>query len=199
MRKNKNGVVDVVFLLDRSGSMHGSEGDTIGGYNSYLDSQRKNNTLITTVLFDDKYEELYFRKEVKEVENLTDKEYFVRGCTGLYDAIGMTINKLDREVGSNKVLFIITTDGLENVSKEYDKKKVSELIKKHANWEFIYLGADIDSYQEGSLLGIKKDNIANYSKSSAGMKNMFRSVAYLSECMASDKEFSEEWKKNLEV
>lgn len=199
MKKIKNeNVIDVVFLLDRSGSMHGSEEDTIGGYNSYLNEQRKNNTLITTVLFSDKYEELHFRKKVSDVKNITNREYFVGGCTALYDAIGLTIDKLDREIGDNKVLFIITTDGLENASREYDKKKVSSLIKSHSNWEFIYLGANIDSYQEGESIGIKRTNISNYSKSSEGMKNMFKSVSFLSECMANAEEIDSSWKDILE-
>lgn len=197
MKKIKK-MLDVVFLLDRSGSMHGSEEDTIGGFNNYLKEQRKNNSLITTILFDDCYEELYFRKKVSEVKDLTSNEYFVKGCTALYDAIGKTINKLDKEVKNNKVLFIITTDGLENASCEYDKKKVNELIKKHSNWEFIYLGANIDAYKEGASIGIKKDNISNYSKSSVGMMNMFKSVSYLSECIACNEDFGNDWKKGLE-
>ena len=162
-----------------------------------MNLQRNNNTLITTILFDDCYEELQFRRKVNDVDDLTNKEYFVRGCTALYDAIGKTINKLDKEVANSKVLFVITTDGLENASIEYDKDKINKLIKNHTNWEFIYLGANIDSYQEGTSIGIKMDNISNYSKTSEGMKNMFRSVAYLSECMVNDKKINDTWKKNL--
>ena len=116
MTKKKE--LDVVFLLDRSGSMQGSELDTIGGYNSYLSKQTKNkfNTKITTVLFDDQYEILHDRKDIKEVKDITEKEYYVRGCTALLDAIGKTINNLDKKVKDNKVLFVITTDGLENAS-----------------------------------------------------------------------------------
>jgi len=128
MTKKKE--LDVVFLLDRSGSMQGSETDTIGGYNSYLEQQRKNkfNTKITTVLFDDQYEILHNRKSIQDVNNLTEKEYFVRGCTALLDAIGKTINNLDKKVKDNKVLFVITTDGLENASREYNKDKIKSLI-----------------------------------------------------------------------
>lgn len=192
--------LDVVFLLDRSGSMQGSELDTIGGYNSYLDKQRKNkfNTKITTVLFDDQYEVLHNRKDIKDVNNLTENEYYVRGCTALLDAIGKTINNLDKKVKDNKVLFVITTDGLENASREYNKDKIKTLIEQHSNWEFIYIGANIDSYNEGSSIGIPRKNIANYSKSKKGTDTLFRSINFLSESLYNDEEIAESWKKELE-
>lgn len=192
--------LDVVFLLDRSGSMQGSETDTIGGYNSYLEQQRKNkfNTKITTILFDDQYEILHNRKSIKDVNNLTKKEYFVRGCTALLDAIGKTINNLDKKVKDNKVLFVITTDGLENASKEYNKDKIKNLIEQHSNWEFIYIGANIDSYGEGASIGIPRKNISNYSKTKKGTDTLFKSINYLSRCMCMDKSFDESWKQELE-
>lgn len=198
MTKKKE--LDVVFLLDRSGSMQGSETDTIGGYNSYLEQQRKNkfNTKITTVLFDDQYEILHNRKSIQDVNNLTEKEYFVRGCTALLDAIGKTINNLDKKVKDNKVLFVITTDGLENASREYNKDKIKSLIEKHSNWEFIYIGADIDSYGEGTSIGIPRKNISNYSKSKKGTDTLFKSINYLSRCMCMDESFDESWKEELE-
>lgn len=190
--------INVVFLLDRSGSMMGSVSDTIGGYNSYLEKQRNNNALITTILFDNQYEELHYRKDIKEVKDLTKNEYYVRGSTALYDAIGLTINKLDKDVKDEKVLFIITTDGLENASREYNKESISKLIKKHSNWEFIYLGANIDSYSEGASIGIRKENISNYSKSREGINKVFKSVDYITNCMNSDVDFKESWKKEIE-
>lgn len=198
MTKKKE--LDVVFLLDRSGSMQGSETDTIGGYNSYLEQQRKNkfNTKITTVLFDDQYELLHNRKSIQDVNNLTEKEYFVRGCTALLDAIGKTINNLDKKVKDNKVLFVITTDGLENASREYNKDKIKSLIEQHSNWEFIYIGADIDSYGEGTSIGIPRKNISNYSKSKKGTDTLFKSINYLSRCMCMDESFDESWKEELE-
>ena len=198
MTKKKE--LDVVFLLDRSGSMQGSELDTIGGYNSYLSKQRKNkfNTKITTVLFDDQYEILHDRKDIKEVKDITEKEYYVRGCTALLDAIGKTINNLDKKVKDNKVLFVITTDALENASKEYNKDKIKALIEQHSNWEFIYIGANIDSYGEGASIGIPRQNISNYSKSKKGTDTLFRSINYLSECMCMDKSFGNSWKEELE-
>ena len=193
--KNK---INVVFLLDRSGSMNNSVEDTIGGYNSYLERERKNKSLITTILFDDDYEILHYRKNVEEVKKLTKKEYYVRGCTALYDAIGKTITKIDHDIKNEKVLFIITTDGLENASKEYNKKSIAKLIKKHKNWEFIYLGANIDSYAEGESIGISRDRISNFKKSKEGIKEVFKSVSYLGDCMASESTIDEAWKENLE-
>mgnify|MGYP003571402442 CR=1 FL=1 len=190
--------VNVVFILDRSGSMRNSVEDTIGGYNSYLERERKNNSLITTVLFDDDYEVLHYRKSVKDVKDLTTKDYFVRGCTALYDAIGKTITSLEHDVKDEKVLFIITTDGLENASKEYNKNSVASLIKSHKDWEFIYLGANIDSYAEGESLGISRDRISNFKKSKEGIREVFKSVSYLGKCMACESAIDESWKDNLE-
>ena len=198
IKMNNKKEMDVVFLLDRSGSMSNCVKDTIGGYNSYLNDQRKKNfnTKITTVLFDDQYEVLHNRVPINKVRNITNKEYFVRGCTALLDAIGKTINLLDRE-SSNKVLFIITTDGLENASKEYRKSDIKKLIKGHSNWEFLYIGADIDSYEEGEMLGISRKNIANYDKSERGVSRLFGSVSKAC-CMMADETFDESWKEQLE-
>ena len=109
--KKKNEKMDIVFLLDRSGSMSGIENDTIGGYNSYIESQKINNAKVTTILFDDKYEMLTKREDIKNIKKLTNKEYYVRGCTALLDAIGTTIDFIDKEK-EKKVMFVITTDGM---------------------------------------------------------------------------------------
>lgn len=197
MKKQKE--LDVVFLLDRSGSMQGSETDTIGGYNSYLNKQRDNKfkTNITTILFDNEYEILYKRKNIKEVPNLTNKEYYVRGCTSLLDAIGKTINEIDKEV-PNKVLFVITTDGLENSSREYTKDQIKKLIECHPNWEFLYIGANIDSYGEGTSIGIKENNISNYSKTEKGTKALFDAISDAETCLYRTSSLDSSWKQNLE-
>ena len=197
MKKNNKKEMDVVFLLDRSGSMSNCVEDTIGGYNSYLNEQRNKgyNTKITTILFDDQYEILHDRAPIQEVKNITNKEYYVRGCTALLDAIGKTINRLNT---NNKVLFIITTDGLENASKEYRKKDIQQLIKKHSNWEFLYIGANIDSYEEGSTLGIDRKNIANYEQSSKGVSKLFKSVSRACCSMIEEEKLDESWKEQLE-
>ena len=184
--------LDIVFLLDKSGSMHGCEEDTIGGYNKYLEDNKNANAKITTVLFSDDYTLITFRKNIEYVENMNNKKYQTGGCTALYDAIGKTIKKLDKEDMDNKVLFIITTDGLENASSDYTKQDIIKLIKSHKNYEFIYLGANIDSYAEGAKLGINKRNIANFSKERIG--NVFKKLGD----MLYTEELDESWKDDLE-
>ena len=195
--KKKLKEMDVVFLLDRSGSMSGSESDTIGGYNQFLEKQKKNKykTNITTILFDDKYEILHDRVDSNDVKNITDKDYYVRGCTALYDAIGKTINNIEKK--AENVIFVITTDGLENSSREYTKDMVKNLIDKHKNWEFMYIGADIDSYANGTSLGIRKENIANYKKDKKGTSLLFDSVYEFEECLYAGKPTTM-WKQKLD-
>ena len=196
MKKNEK-LMDVVFILDRSGSMGGCEKDTIGGYNSYLKDFKKKNAKITTVLFDDKYEMITKRCNVKDVEDLTEEKYFVRGSTALIDAIGKTINFMDNEK-TEKVMFIITTDGYENASREFSKSQVKEMIEGHKDWEFMYIGANIDSYNEGASIGIRKDNIANFKKDRKGMDKMFKAVSIASDAFCEDRSIGSAWKEELE-
>ena len=195
MKKNEK-EMDIVFLLDRSGSMGDVVEDTIGGYNSYIKEQKSNNIKVTTVLFDNDYEIINNREDIKKVDKLDNKTYYVRGSTALYDAIGKTINYMDKV--KNKVLFIITTDGLENSSVEFNKKQIKEMIEKHKDWEFMYIGANIDSYDEGSSIGIKRDNIANYEQSSKGVAKLFKSIGKASACMCECECLDASWKQELE-
>ena len=196
MTKRKK-VMDVVFLLDRSGSMKGTEKDTIGGYNSYINSFKNENAKITTILFDNKYEMITERKDVKEVSELTEKEYYVRGSTALLDAIGNSIKFMD-DKKADKVMFIITTDGYENASHNYAKEQIKEMIQGHSNWEFMYIGADIDSYSEGNSIGIKSSNIANYKKDSKGISKMFRAISIASKNYCEENYVKSSWKNDLE-
>ena len=192
--------MDLVFILDKSGSMWDVVEDTIGGFNSFIERERKNDikTYVTLVLFDDEYRILYTRKPIEEVEELTCEQYFASGCTALLDAVGTTIESLDGEV-AKKVLFVITTDGLENASTKYSKGDVKKLIQSH-DWEFLFIGADIDSYEEARTLGIGASRTANYEKSSAGLGSLFGSVSRF-RC-AFDSEDEEEmergWKEDLD-
>ena len=195
--KTRDNEMDVVFLLDRSGSMGGIEKDTIGGYNSYIDSQRGKNVKVTTVLFDDKYEVLHNRVDVDNIKKLTNKEYYVRGCTALLDAIGKTIREME-DKNPNKVIFIITTDGYENASTKYNKSQIKELISVHKDWKFMYIGADIDSYSEGRSLGIKDEFIANYKKIDRGISKLYNALTTASKLFYEEEKIDESWKNELE-
>ena len=191
--------MDLIFIMDRSGSMSGSEADTIGGFNSFIQKEIKKelNTRVTTILFDHDYEVLYERKPIHEVPKLTDREYWVRGSTALLDAIGRTINTLDKKI-DNKTLVVIMTDGYENSSREYTKEQIKNLISNH-NWEFIYIGADIDSYAEARKFGFHESHIANYRKSKQGIKDVYASVSNARDLMVEEIKLEDvNWKKDLE-
>ena len=171
MRKD---LTEVVFILDRSGSMSGLEADTIGGFNSMLKKQKneEGEAYISTVLFDDQTEVLYDRVPVNKVEAMNDKQYYVRGCTALLDALGGAINHIGNvhkyareEDRPEKTLFIITTDGMENVSHQYTYEKVKKMVekqKKKYGWEFLFLGANIDAIDVAGRFGIGADRAVNY-------------------------------------
>jgi uncharacterized protein YegL len=176
----KKGLTELVFILDRSGSMAGLESDTIGGFNSVLTKQKKEEgrANITTVLFDDQYEMLHDRCDLQKVEEITEKEYFVRGTTALLDAVGETISKMiqvqkcgTEEERAGKVMFVIITDGMENASMEYSYPQINKMIdhqKKNYQWEFIFLGANIDAAEVAGRFGIGIDRAANYHADSKG-------------------------------
>ena len=179
--------------------MYGSEEDTIGGFNSFIEKEKlkEGNTRVTTILFDHEYEMLYKRKDIDDVDKLTRDQYYVRGSTALLDAIGKTITTLDREIDNN-ALFVITTDGMENSSVEFSKSQIKSMIQNH-NWEFIFIGADIDSYSEARQLGIKKSRVANYDKSARGVEKMYSSIDFASTSMRENVSLDDvNWKKDLE-
>ena len=190
--------LDVVFILDKSGSMGGQEENTISSFNEYLEKEKKNKyeTNITTVLFSDSYSILHDRVDVKKMKKLTNKEYFVGGCTALYDALGNTIHSFEHK-DTDKVLYIIITDGYENASREYNKDNIKELIKGQNNSEFIFVGADIDSYSAGSEIGIKRDNIASFKKDRKGTSKLFKAVSSFEGAFMEDKE-TINWKEELD-
>lgn len=206
----KKGLTELVFILDRSGSMSGLEDDTIGGYNSLLERQKKEDgeAAITTVLFDDKYELLHDRINLNGVAPITDREYFVRGCTALLDAVGKTISKIgnvqknttDSE-RAEKVLFVITTDGMENASREYNYAKVRTMIerqKERYGWEFIFLGANIDAVQTAAMFGIEKDRAANYHADSEGTQLNYKVVSEAVSSFRANRPMSNDWKNEID-
>lgn len=172
---------EIVFVLDRSGSMSGLEGDVIGGFNSFVKEQQvlKDEARLTTVLFDDKYEILHERKNIKDVKPITKDEYYVRGSTALLDAIGKTIKTLKKQIArTDKVIFVINTDGYENASVEYTNEKIKELVEKMKNkrkWEFVFLGANIDSFATGRALGVTWTG--NYTSSKEGVVSVYNTVS----------------------
>lgn len=198
MDKKPNNEMDIIFIMDRSGSMTGFSEDTIGGFNSFVEKEKEKdiNTYVTTILFDNDYEILYERKEINKVEKLTEKEYWPRGTTALLDAIGKTITSFERKI-DGKALVVIMTDGYENASVEFSKKQIKEMIDNH-DWEFIYLGAEIDSYSEASQFGFSKSRIANYDRSAKAVDEVFTSVGHARDMMVEDMSLDNaSWKKEL--
>lgn len=190
-------MTDLIFILDRSGSMANQVKETIKGYNSYIENMEGENIKVTTVLFDDEYEMITRRKNIEDVKKLTKELYYPSGCTALYDAIGKTIKYMDEEE-TQKVIFIIITDGLENCSIRYSKDRIKSMIYRHSNWEFIYLGADIDSFSEGDNIGIDSKNISNFGKGSKGTNKLFKSIKKVIDMFCEDAFISEDWKEDLE-
>ncbi len=170
----KKGLTEMVFILDRSGSMAGLEADTIGGYNSMLEKQKalEGEALVSTVLFDHENMVICDRKPIAEVPKMTEEEYFVRGCTALLDAVGGAIHHIGNvhkyareEDRPEKTLFIITTDGMENASHKYSFDKVKKMVEKEKEkygWEFLFLGANIDAIEVAGRFGIGADRAINY-------------------------------------
>ena len=185
MKKN---LTELVFILDRSGSMAGLEADTIGGFNAMLEKQRKEpgEAVISTVLFDNETEVIHDRIPLDRVPRLTEKEYYVRGCTALLDAVGGAIHHIGNvhkyareEDRPEKALFVITTDGLENASRRYTYDKVKAMIERQQEkygWEFLFLGANIDAAREAARFGIRADCAADYHADSIGTEAVYESV-----------------------
>lgn len=206
----KKGLTELVMILDRSGSMGGLESDTIGGYNSMLAKQKKTEgqVLVSTILFDDKSEVLYDRVPLEKMPQMTDKNYYVRGCTALLDAVGDAIQHMGRvhkEAGEDqrpeKTIFVITTDGLENASEEYTYAKVKKLVEqqKEKGWEFLFLGANMDAIATASRFGINEDRAANFHSDHKGTALNYEvladAVCEMRRCSAP---IDAHWKKRIE-
>ena len=181
-------LMEVVFILDRSGSMSGLEADTIGGFNATLKRQKElpGEVLWSTVLFDDKHEVIHDRVPIAKIEKLTEKEYYVRGCTALLDAIGRAVHHIKNihkyarpEDVPGKTLFVITTDGMENASREYSYADVKRMIEsqQEAGWEFLFLGANMDAVSVAGRMGIRPERSATFINDSQGISTNYGAVS----------------------
>ncbi len=183
------GLTEIIYILDRSGSMGGLEADTIGGFNSMMEKQKKTGekALVSTVLFDDVCEVIHDRVPIEKIETMTDKQYYVRGCTALLDAVGGAIKHIGNvhkyareEDRPDKTIVVITTDGMENASCKYSRDKIEKMVKrqqKKYGWEFIFIGANIDAYAEAQKYGIRKDRAVNYVCDGVGTANVYAGVS----------------------
>lgn len=209
MKKN---LTELVMILDRSGSMCGLESDTIGGYNSMLQKQRdaEGEVLVSTVLFDDQSEVLYDRIPLEKMPEMTDKEYYVRGCTALLDAVGGAIHHIGNvhkyareEDRPEKTIFVITTDGFENASREYSYDKVKKMVERQQEkygWEFLFLGANIDAIETAGRFGISADRAANYNSDHFGTALNYEVLAEtVCEMRESSSRIGAGWKKRIDA
>ena len=206
----KKDLTELVFILDRSGSMQGLESDTIGGFNSLLEKQKRQpgEALVSTVLFDSQSEVLHDRVQLGSVRPITDRDYFVRGCTALLDAVGGAIRHIGNihkyarpEDVPEHTLFVVITDGMENASHRYTARQVREMIlrqKERYGWEFLFLGANIDAVETAGDLGIGADRAVNYRCDSAGTRLNYDVVSQAASAVRSSAPLNAHWKDAIE-
>lgn len=205
----KENLTELVFILDKSGSMHGLEADTIGGFNSLIEKQKKEvgKALVTTILFDDKTEVVHDRVDLEYIRNMTSEQYVTGGTTALLDAVGGAVSHIRKihkyirpEDVPAKTLFVITTDGMENASRHYTYDKVKKLIehqKAKYGWEFIFLGANIDAAETAVSMGISRDRAADYISDRAGTALNYSVISEITSAVRSGKGISADWKKRI--
>ncbi|MGN1248839.1 MAG: hypothetical protein ACI4XW_02090 [Candidatus Spyradocola sp.] len=206
----KKGLTELVFILDRSGSMHGLERDTIGGFNSMLDKQRRaeGEAIVSTVLFDNVSEVIHDRVSLLDIADMTDRQYTVRGCTALYDAVGGAIHHIGNvhkyarsEDVPEHTVFVITTDGMENASRFYTADKVRAMIERQKSkygWEFLFLGANIDAVESARTIGIDSERAVSYHSDSIGTRLNYDVVGDAVCCMRAEAAIPTDWKKRIE-
>ena len=207
MKKN---LTELVFILDRSGSMAGVEGDTIGGFNAMIEKQKREpgEALVSTVLFDNETQVIHDRLPLDRVSMMTEKEYFVRGCTALLDAVGGAIHHVGNihkyareEDRPEKTLVVITTDGMENASRRYDYDKVKRMIRRQKEkygWEFLFLGANIDAAREAARFGIDADRAANYHADPVGTGVIYEAVNETVCSFRASRPMAASWKQKID-
>ena len=207
-RAEKPARIELVLVLDKSGSMQGLEKDTIGGFNAMLEKQKALAVpvRVTAVLFNDQTDVLYASQSIHRVKPLTAKEYEVGGTTALLDAVGSTILKVeqkeDTKIKGTKVIFVVITDGMENASKEFTKPKVKQMIsdkQEKAGWDFIYLGANIDAVEEADAIGVDRSNAVTYRNTESGVRANYDAVsAYVEEAAEMGAVSSSKWRSHVE-
>ena len=207
MKKN---LTEIVFILDRSGSMSGLEADTIGGFNAMIEKQKKEagEALISTVLFDNASEVIHDRMPIGSVEPMTEKDYFVRGSTALLDAIGGAIHHIGNvhkyareEDVPEHTLFVITTDGMENASRHYDGETVKRMIERQKakyGWEFLFLGANIDAVETAGHFGIGADRAVNYHADPQGTQLNYMVLSEVVSAVRYGEELNDDWKERID-
>lgn len=207
MKKN---LTEIIFILDRSGSMSGLEADTIGGFNSMIEKQKKSDgeAMISTVLFDNVSEVIHDRVSVLDIQPMTDKDYTVRGCTALLDAIGGAIHHIGNihkyaraEDVPEHTLFVITTDGMENASRHYNAERVKQMIERQKaryGWEFLFLGANIDAVETARHFGIGADRAVNYHSDSAGTQLNYEVLSEAICAVRGSVQLGADWKKRID-
>lgn len=206
----KKDLTELVFILDKSGSMAGLEGDTIGGYNSMLKKQQsaEGEAVVTTVIFNHDYELLHDRINIKGISPITEEDYEVSGTTALFDAIGFSIQKIanvqkktKEDERAEKVLFVITTDGMENSSKEYNATKIKNMIEHHKEqdgWQFIFLGANIDAVTTAANFGISEDYAVDYHADEKGTQLNYEVLNEAVTNFRKESKIDRNWKKGIE-
>ena len=208
MKKN---LTELVFILDRSGSMAGLEDDTIGGFNAMIEKQKAEpgEALVSTVLFDNRSEVIHDRLPLDKVPAMTRKEYYVRGCTALLAAVGNAVHHIGNvhkyareEARPARTLFVITTDGMENASRRYDYHRVKEMIerqKERHGWEFVFLGANIDAAKEAARFGIDADRAANYHADRRGTGVVYEAMNQLVSCCRAERPLDSNWRSGIDA
>ena len=208
MKKN---LTEIVFILDRSGSMAGLEDDTIGGFNGMIQKQKDEagEAYVSTILFDNYTEVIHDRVDIHRIHPMTRNEYYVRGCTALLDAVGKSIRHIGNvhkyareEDRPEKTIFVITTDGMENASREFTYDRVKEMIrheKEKYGWEFIFLGANIDATREAARFGISEECAANYHADRQGTAAVYAAVGEAVSCARRSRPLSPRWKHQVDA
>ena len=209
--KETNNITELVFILDRSGSMAGLESDTVGGFNGMLHKQKAEEGVayVTTVLFDDQIETLHDRIPLPEVRDITEKEYYVRGCTALIDAIGATVQHIEtihkyarKEDVPAHTVFVIITDGMENASRKFSSDEVKKMIsrkKEKDDWEFLFIGANIDAVETAKHIGISADRAVNYRSDRKGTRVVYDCVNAPLQAMRRNESINADWSEAIEA